>query len=300
MNGRNRRRKDVPFNPFAPNAAAERNRRQAERAKEKRRQEANTINNQSQTNNQSNSTIKSLDDRVKEAQQKLSAEKSILNETIVMKKEEAPNTIEQNDIKTKEDSVEILEITETVENLSQTGQDQSRADRIAELKRKSQESKNKAKQQSITKEEIIIEVPPVEAKQKPELPMTNFGNSNTNQQDLNVFKTIKSSNTSAGISKKKRKMRNNEKKGGGRQRLEKKLNKQKILEFRYAAREILDDPEVPSEHRSNILGQIIAKGERISIDSAIEFIEQKSRELIITEQIADKLKQEMKVISTRR
>ena len=40
MNGRNRRRKDVPFNPFAQNAAAERNRRHAEKAKEKRRQEA--------------------------------------------------------------------------------------------------------------------------------------------------------------------------------------------------------------------------------------------------------------------
>ena len=37
MNGRNRRRKDVPFNPFAQNAAAERNRRHAEKAKEKRR-----------------------------------------------------------------------------------------------------------------------------------------------------------------------------------------------------------------------------------------------------------------------
>ena len=43
MNGRNRRRKDVPFNPFAPNAVAERNRRQAERAKEKRRQDAQNV-----------------------------------------------------------------------------------------------------------------------------------------------------------------------------------------------------------------------------------------------------------------
>ena len=40
MNGRNRRRKDVPFNPFAQNAAAERNRRHAEKAKEKRRLES--------------------------------------------------------------------------------------------------------------------------------------------------------------------------------------------------------------------------------------------------------------------
>ena len=77
-------------------------------------------------------------------------------------------------------------------------------------------------------------------------------------------------------------------------------NKQKILEFRYVARDILNDPDVPEEHRSNVLGQIIAKGERISIDAAIEFIDQKTLELVITEEISDKLKHEIKSISKRR
>ncbi len=62
----------------------------------------------------------------------------------------------------------------------------------------------------------------------------------------------------------------------------------------------LSHPDVPEEHRSNVLGQIIAKGERISIDAAIEFIEQKNLELILTDEISDKLKSEIKSISTRR
>ena len=120
-------------------------------------------------------------------------------------------------------------------------------------------------------------------------------------KNLNVFKTIQSVDKgNAGISKKKRKSRRVDKKGGGRQRLEKKLKSNKILEFKYVAREILSHPDVPEEHRSNVLGQIIAKGERISIDAAIEFIDQKNLELVLTDEICDKLKHEIKSISTRR
>ena len=116
-----------------------------------------------------------------------------------------------------------------------------------------------------------------------------------------MFKTIQTvDKSSAGISKKKRKTRRMDKKGGGRQRLEKKLKSNKILEFKYVAREILSHPDVPEQHRSNVLGQIIAKGERISIDAAIEFIDQKNLELVLTDEISDKLKSEIKSISTRR
>ena len=44
-----------------------------------------------------------------------------------------------------------------------------------------------------------------------------------------------------------------DKKGGGRQKQEKKLNRQKYLEYKYAAKDILDNPNVPEEHRSNVL-----------------------------------------------
>ena len=57
-------------------------------------------------------------------------------------------------------------------------------------------------------------------------------------KNLNVFKTIQTvDKSSAGISKKKRKSRRVDKKGGGRQKLEKKLKSNKILEFKYVARE---------------------------------------------------------------
>ncbi len=91
-----------------------------------------------------------------------------------------------------------------------------------------------------------------------------------------------------------------DKKGGGRQKMEKKLNRQKILAFKYFARDLLDDPNIPEEHRSNVLGQIIAKGERTSIDSAIEFINQKLDELILTEEVAKSLISEIKSMTTRR
>ena len=60
------------------------------------------------------------------------------------------------------------------------------------------------------------------------------------------------------------------KKGGGKQPKQKKLNRRKQLEFRFDARAILDNSSVAEEHRSNIFGQIWAKGERIGIDSSIE------------------------------
>ncbi len=299
MNGRNRRRKDVPFNPFAPNAAAERNRRQAERAKEKRRQEAQTSNPTAISNSTSTSPVKSLDQRVKDAQKKLSVENPV-----DMHQEQVSESIEIEEEKVEDkpakDEVFEASITETIEKPKPKAPTQSREDRLAELKRKSQESKNKAKLQTVQKVEEVSKTPVMELVSNPESIIEKGEVIDSSENSLNVFKTVKSTKKSTGISKKKRRPRHSDKKGGGRQRLEKKLNKQKILEFRYVARAILDNPDVPEEHRSNILGQMIAKGERISIESAIEFIEQKNLELILTDDIANQLKGEIKSISTRR
>ena len=299
MNGRNRRRKDVPFNPFAPNAAAERNRRQAERAKEKRRQEAQTSNSSAISNSTSTSPVKSLDQRVKDAQKKLSVENPV-----DMHQEQVSESIEIEEEKVEDkpakDEVFEASITETIEKPKPKAPTQSREDRLAELKRKSQESKNKAKLQTVQKVEEVSKTPVMELVPNPESIIEKGEVIDSSENSLNVFKTVKSTKKSTGISKKKRRLRQSDKKGGGRQRLEKKLNKQKILEFRYVARAILDNPDVPEEHRSNILGQMIAKGERISIESAIEFIEQKNLELILTDDIANQLKGEIKSISTRR
>ena len=306
MNGRNRRRKDVPFNPFAQNAAAERNRRHAEKAKEKRRQDNQNQINSADAGVTNSSKKKSLEDLQREARKKMGSD---------IKPSENNNDLQSVkspvDEKPIEEQVITPKITQTTATKSSVGKKPSREERLAELKRKSQQSKDNAKlrktsakQEDIPKVELTEELEEVNQTEV-DISKSDFVDDITlddsSGKNLNVFKTIQIvDKSSAGISKKKRKSRRMDKKGGGRQRLEKKLNKQKILEFRYVARDILNDPDVPEEHRSNVLGQIIAKGERISIDAAIEFIDQKTLELVITEEISDKLKHEIKSISKRR
>lgn len=310
MNGRNRRRKDVPFNPFAQNAAAERNRRHAEKAKEKRRLDA-----QNQTTGTANIgsqkvPAKSLEDLQREAREKLAADVNTTEPTVDDKKESitAPTPVVEESKKVVKEVVPTITQTTAAKPIVSTKQ--SREERLAELKRKSQQSRDNAKlnkapakiEAEVQPEITIQDEADTELLENEAIEIIDSGIGDKNQtRNLNVFKTIQTvDKSSAGISKKKRKSRRMDKKGGGRQRLEKKLKSNKILEFKYVAREILSHPDVPEQHRSNVLGQIIAKGERISIDAAIEFIDQKNLELILTDEISDKLKSEIKSISTRR
>ena len=105
---------------------------------------------------------------------------------------------------------------------------------------------------------------------------------------------------SAGRTTGQRRKGSREKKGGGRQKQVKKLNRQKYLEYKYAARDMLADPGVAEEHRSNLLGQIWAKGERISFDAAIEYIEQKEAEGILPPTVAADLQRLIRRMETRR
>ena len=310
MNGRNRRRKDVPFNPFAQNAAAERNRRHAEKAKEKRRIDSQNQNAAVSNNTDQKAAGKTLQDLQREAREKLAAEGSTAD-AVNTPKQEVTATSKNEPVPLKPETKEITPtITQTTAAKPANVNKQSRDERLAELKRKSQQSKDNAKLNKTPSkivEKTHDETTSVDDDDDLELVADEINEivsevtENVSSRNLNVFKTIQSVDpASAGISKKKRKSRRMDKKGGGRQRLEKKLKSNKILEFKYVAREILSHPDVPEEHRSNVLGQIIAKGERISIDAAIEFIEQKNLELILTDEISDKLKSEIKSVSTRR
>ena len=89
MNGRNRRRKDVPFNPFAQNAAAERNRRHAEKAKEKRRLDSQNQSISTSNNAKPKTAGKTLQDLQREAREKLGTDGGKL-ETTANKKEQQP------------------------------------------------------------------------------------------------------------------------------------------------------------------------------------------------------------------
>lgn len=112
-----------------------------------------------------------------------------------------------------------------------------------------------------------------------------------------VFATIE---TKIEPKKDRRRRRRFDKKGGGRQKPERKLNRQKYLEYKYAAKDILDNPNIPEEHRSNVLGQIWAKGERQGIEECLEFIESKQAELILPAEVGDKLRDLVKRMTTKR
>ena len=308
MNGRNRRRRDVPFNTFAQNAAAERNRRHAEKAKEKRRLESQNQGSSISNDINTQAPKKTLEDLKRKAREKLAADGN--GPEINTPTEQLATLTEEKSEKVTV-TEEIPTMTETTAAKPVPTTKQTRDERLAELKRKSQQSKDNAKlNKSPVKKDLEVKVE-LSVKEDDSDSVLVFDKSNdllasetTDKipaKNLNVFKTIQSvDKASAGISKKKRKSRRVDKRGGGRQKLEKKLRSNKILEFKYVAREVLSHPDVPEEHRSNVLGQIIAKGERISIDAAIEFIDQKNLELVLTDEIADKLKSEIKNISTRR
>ena len=72
------------------------------------------------------------------------------------------------------------------------------------------------------------------------------------------------------------------------------------MEYKYAARELLENDSVSEEHRSNILGQIWAKGERSGVDDAVEFINQKEAELIIPEEVAEEFRKMVKRYTKKR
>ena len=142
MNGRNRRRKDVPFNPFAQNAAAERNRRHAEKAKEKRRLDSQNQGSTISNNINSKAPGKTLEDLQREAREKLAAEGNTSEPTTPNEQITAPV---KEEVKTVEVKEETPTITQTTAAKPVVSNKQTRDERLAELKRKSQQSKDNAK-----------------------------------------------------------------------------------------------------------------------------------------------------------
>ena len=114
----------------------------------------------------------------------------------------------------------------------------------------------------------------------------------------NVFKTITTEIKKSETRNKRR--RHGDKKGGGRQPQSRKLDRRKYLEYKYIARDLLDNDAISEEHRSNILGQIWAKGERTGVADAIEFINDKEKELIIPTEVADEFRKIVKRYTTKR
>lgn len=184
---------------------------------------------------------------------------------------------------------------------------QSHEDRLAELRRKSEETKKSASRIEATPETPSTALPMNESAitvsdEALEPDLTSLAP----EADIvapakrvkNVFAKIETKVEAK--QDRRRGRRRMDKKGGGRQKQEKKLNRQKYLEYKYAAKDILDNPNVPEEHRSNVLGQIWAKGERLGIDACLAYIEQKEGELVIPEDVGVELKDLVKRMTTKR
>ncbi|RJU97717.1 MAG: hypothetical protein DWC04_05315 [Candidatus Poseidoniales archaeon] len=294
-----RKKRDEPFNPFAPNASAQRNKRQTERKSVERRP-APTRSTTPQVD--ANSGMTELAKKQKEAMERMKRQQGGVSKPTTSKPEPKKETFAPT-------------MTTSVAKPAAPKPQVSHEDRLAELRRKSelsrQNAKAKAKPADVPSEvqpdtvavspvqETTIE-PSIETdKVKIEPVASPVSQSEPKQGSINVFKTIQT-DVAKPSGDRRRKRRRHDKKGGGRQKQEKKLNRQKYLEYKYAARDILDNPNIPEEHRSNILGQVWAKGERIGVSDCIEFIEQKVMEEILPEDAAQKLRDLVNKMTTRR
>jgi len=80
----------------------------------------------------------------------------------------------------------------------------------------------------------------------------------------------------------------------------KKLNQGKSMEFKYDMRRILEDEGVEDEHRSNVLSQTIAKGQRQGVDEAKAFLQEKMAAGIISETCFNRIEKLIDSLTTRR
>ncbi len=290
-----RRKKDEPFNPFARDASAQRNKRMSERSQTQRRNAPTPT----PTPRPQQNTQTAHDELAKKRQQALNRLGS------QEQKSKAKN-------QAKPEAIEEPTFTTSVEKSETVVPKVSREDRMAELRRKSEESRKNAKAQR----NDASEVPQIDVKTVAAEPVIEFVSaeqvsisaqveskvekSSSNPKSRNdVFKTVQTEVVKPSTDR-RRKRRRADKKGGGRQKQEKKLNRQKYLEYKYAARDLLNDDSIAEEQRSNVLGQVWAKGERIGVLEALEFIELKVEEEILPRKVADKLRDLVSRMTTRR
>ena len=291
MNGR--RRKDEPFNPFAPNASQKARDRKdraprpvvKSRAPEPAKPSVDLAAKQK-------AAMEAIRQR-REAEEKKAAAAAAVKVT-AHKPSQQPKAAPKTSIKKPD----------------------NREDRLASLRAKSAATAKFAKDaQDAMKVEngevpITPQIPEIEVTKEIEvvneivLPESEIpvvvesGTISGTEKSSNVFKTI--STPTIKVDKRPKRRRPGDKKGGGRQPQARKLDRRKYLEYKYIAKDLLDNEAISEEHRSNILGQIWAKGERIGVSESLEFINQKEAELIIPSDVAEEFRRIVKRYTTKR
>ena len=284
---RDRRRKpDEPFNPFAANA------NQVRQKKRNERSQSNSPGPSSPNRVEPRQTVDANDFRKKqeEARKRLGAQTSPA----------APSA--------QKPAINASALNASTD--TQSAEQVSRADRLAELRKQSQESVKKtesilepeapiSRPEEPEKVEVLIESVQETTSEIVSLEDVDSTSTEDTIQSKNVFKQIVTKTPKKREHRRRRRSKHDDT-GGGRQPKVKKLNRQRYNDYKYAARDILEDDRVADEHRSNLLGQIWAKGERIGIEASLEFISEKEEQLILDVEIAQRLRDLVKALTTRR
>ena len=283
INGRRGGRKEE-FNPFAKDASQQHRRRRDERERQHPRRPAAPV---EQPVAPKKDIKADLERKQREAIEKLEQKGDVVAPEVAP----APVPLSRGPARQNEERPVVL----------------SHEDHLAELRRKSEAAKQNASR--------IESAPDLKPAEPQTVKPVSTVEASSGSVDVVSVRTDTQSTASAKAAKnvfarietkvapkqdRRRGRRRMDKKGGGRQKPEKKLNRQKYLEYKYAAKDILDDPNVPEEHRSNVLGQIWAKGERQGIDECLDFIESKKEELILPEDVGQKLRDLVKRMTTKR
>ena len=80
----------------------------------------------------------------------------------------------------------------------------------------------------------------------------------------------------------------------------KRLDRSRHMEYKYEMRGLLDNLNIPDEHRSSLLGTIWARGERQTVSEAKQFISEKYEQGVLTEEQKSTLKNVVDRYTVRR
>ena len=277
-----RRKKDEPFNPFAANANAVRQKKRSERTLQSGTTAPAPVRPTPQSGNMGTDLLK----KQEEARKKL--------------------TVSEKQASSQSKPTVGVEQINTASSQPSVAKNQTRADRLAELRKQSQESIKKT--ESILEPSTPKPIPVAQPAIVPEPTVsTQISESEVASVTVSEVETTSQTNVFKQITTKVKKperfgrrRRRHDDGRGGRQPKVKKLNRQKYNEYKYAAKDILEDDSVAEEHRSNLLGQIWAKGERMGVEETYSFISDKEEELIISKEVAERLTTLVRALTTRR
>ena len=79
-----------------------------------------------------------------------------------------------------------------------------------------------------------------------------------------------------------------------------KLDRRRYMDYKVDLREILEEEDVPEEHRANVLGTTWARGERTGISDAEDYVNEKLSEGVLTDAAAQRILTVLRRYTTKR